>query len=100
MAEETKYGQGGARQDTIQALTQKKEALEKARKKSFMREQIIFIMLAGISVVPIVMAFKAQDSKQGYMLFKVGGAMLVGLYPSYLLIRFLISLVTSPKKAK
>ena len=92
-----KYGQGGARKDTINDLNKKKEIVEAQKQKNFLREQIVFVVIACASVVPFVLAFKTKDSKQAYMLFKLGGAMLIGLYPCYVLLRFLIGSMIKPK---
>src|SRR5438128_196614 len=92
-----KFGLGGARSNTIENLKQRQDKIEKIRKKSFFREQIIFFVIAAVSITPWVLAFSSHDSKTGYMLFKLGGIMLVGLYPTYLLLRFAVSLMTKPK---
>jgi len=93
-----KIGQGTARQDTIDSLTKKREKLEAEKRKSFFREQIIFFVLAIISVAPLVAAFMSKDNELSYLLFKVGGATLILLYPTYLLIRAVISSALKSKK--
>ena len=92
------YGKGTARVGTIKDLAEKREAEEAKKQKSMFREQIIFFLLAGCSIAPWVVSFTTKDEKLGYLMFKVGGITLIGLYPLYLLIRALISVTLKGKK--
>lgn len=99
MAEEkVKFGQGGVRTSTIQEVAEKNRILEEQRKKNFLREQIIFFVLASIGISPIIAAFMIQgDEQQSYKLFKIGIFTFLGLYPSYLIIRTMLGLVLKKK---
>ena len=97
MAEEKKVGQGTARVDTINELARRRERLEEEKKKSMFKEQIIFVVIAIASVGPLVAAFMVKSIETSYLLFKIGGATLILLYPSYLLLRAVLSAVLKKK---
>lgn len=99
--EQVKFGQGGVQLSTIQDVAEKKRILEEQRRKSLLREQIIFFVLSLIGVSPIVAAFFIQgNEEQSYMLFKVGLFSFLGLYPSYLIIRTIFGLVVKKKEKR
>lgn len=88
---------GSARQTTVNELTQRREAIEAQKRKGMFREQIIFILIALMSISPIVAAFMVEDSDLAMKLFIIGGAAMILLYPSYLIIR---SILGAAMKAK
>ena len=99
MADEGKYefGKGGARQNIINALKQKQKAEIQAHNRFLIREQIIFFVLIGISVAPLIYSFQLNGA-EGYKMFKIGVASLLGLYPSYLFIRLAIGAIQKTMK--
>lgn len=93
-----RYGKGTARVGTIKDLAEKRQREDEKKRKSMFREQIIFFLIAGLSITPWVIAFTSEDQALAYTMFKVGAITLIGLYPLYLLIRTVISLVLKKKK--
>ncbi len=93
-------GKDTIRQSTADVLTKRREEMEQEKSKNLFREQIIFVLIAVISVAPLVAAFMVKDTKVSYMLFKIGGATLILLYPCYLLIRSIISSALKGPKTK
>lgn len=90
MADVKKIGQGSARLSTINELKRRQAEIEEEKRKNMLREQIIFVFIAILSVSPLVAAFMVEDKNTAYFLFKVGGATLILLYPSYLILRTVV----------
>lgn len=94
------FGQGGVRRQSMEELRRKKQIIEEQKRKALMREQIVFFCVMTVSITPIIIAFMSKDDQLAFLLFKIGGSMLLVLYPGYLLIRFFIALAQKKEKGK
>ena len=94
-----RYGKGTVRTGAIKELAEKREKAEEQKRKAMFREQIIFFLIAAASVTPWVIAFTSKDDKLAYNMFKIGGITLIGLYPLYMLLRAIISMLLKGKKS-